>query len=179
MVSEIEIIATEILDIQGRGIFYEQTGALCDFIQGHLMELLLLTICDLDGDILKARADAIKNLSLIRAIRGQYDGYKEEVANHTSNVETYASVELNSNVYSLKNIRIKLTTGKALSHKESSIKIYFNDGSYTKIMITPAMPMPNDFISKKECFDGYKGVFYCAINSNKIPFSTNVEILTS
>jgi glucose-6-phosphate 1-dehydrogenase len=143
------------------------------------MELLLLTICDLDENILQARAKAIKSLTLDEAVRGQYIGYKEEVSNNNSCVETYASVELNSNIKELQNIKLKLTTGKALSHKESSIKVYFNDDTSTKIMITPVMPMPNSFTSKKECFDGYKGVFHSAINSNKIPFSTNIEILTS
>jgi glucose-6-phosphate 1-dehydrogenase len=143
------------------------------------MELLLLTICDLDDDILQARANAIKSLTLDNATRGQYAGYREEVGNNNSCIETYASVELRSNSGNLKNIKIKLATGKALANKESSINVYFNDGSCKKIMITPAMPMPDDFISKKEYFDGYKGVFYCAINSDKIPFSTNVEILTS
>jgi glucose-6-phosphate 1-dehydrogenase len=160
-------------------VFYEQTGALRDFIQGHLMELLLLTICDLDENILQARANAVKSLSLIDAIRGQYIGYKEEAANINSCVETYANVSLHSNMNNLKNVKIKLISGKSLASKETSIKICLNNNSTIKITITPLMPFPNNYVSKIEYFDGYKGVFYSAINSNKIPFATNVEILTS
>jgi glucose-6-phosphate 1-dehydrogenase len=101
-IEKIEVIAAEALDIQGRGVFYEQTGALCDFIQGHLFELLLLTIIDIDKkDLFEARSICAQSLeinNINNCVRGQYLGYKEEVNNTMSYVETYAKVILSSNM---------------------------------------------------------------------------------
>jgi glucose-6-phosphate 1-dehydrogenase len=102
-VEKIEVLGLEQIDIQGRSIFYEQTGALRDFIQGHLMQLLILTLCDAkDKDInhiLQQRSECVNELSLLNddsCTNAQYEGYKEEVNNEKSNVETYAKVVLNS-----------------------------------------------------------------------------------
>jgi glucose-6-phosphate 1-dehydrogenase len=97
-IDKIEVVANESIDIQGRSVFYDQTGALRDFIQGHLFELLLLTICDIDGNTIENRINVAKSLNLVenKAIRGQYIGYEQEVG-HSSNIETYASVLLNFN----------------------------------------------------------------------------------
>src|SRR6185369_17805243 len=42
----IEIIASEKIDVGGRANFYEQTGALRDVIQSHLLQLAALTLME-------------------------------------------------------------------------------------------------------------------------------------
>src|SRR5690606_21768911 len=43
-IKAVNIVAVEKIGIEGRAQFYEQTGALRDFIQGHLMQLLALVL---------------------------------------------------------------------------------------------------------------------------------------
>ena len=43
-VRSVEIIAHEELGVEGRAEFYEQTGAIRDVVQGHLMQLLSLVL---------------------------------------------------------------------------------------------------------------------------------------
>src|SRR5690606_15797339 len=49
-IESIEVVASETLGVEGRGQFYEQTGALRDVVQGHLMQLLALTLMDIPVD---------------------------------------------------------------------------------------------------------------------------------
>jgi glucose-6-phosphate 1-dehydrogenase len=98
-IHSIYVEAYEEIDIQGRSEFYEQTGLLRDFIQSHLMETLILTIAK--NDSIEERNKVIdsilpiKDLSLVK--RSQYIGYKYEVNNPNSNVETFCEVVLKSN----------------------------------------------------------------------------------
>lgn len=50
-IERIEVNAHESIDIEGRGQFYEQTGALRDVVQGHLMQLLALVLMDIPDDL--------------------------------------------------------------------------------------------------------------------------------
>src|SRR3989344_7299289 len=43
-IASIEIIASEKIDIEGRVNFYEQTGALKDFVQSHLLEMAAVVL---------------------------------------------------------------------------------------------------------------------------------------
>src|SRR5690606_10353371 len=88
-IESIEIIASEKIGIEGRGQFYEQTGALRDVVQGHLMQLLALTLMDIPDDfdwqqLPDLRLKAIEQLEPAdpnKAFRAQYEGYQEEACN--------------------------------------------------------------------------------------------------
>src|SRR5258708_3033272 len=103
-VSSIEVIASEKIDIEGRANFYEQTGALRDFVQSHLLELLALVLMKIpDGGegIHTLREAALWDLGIVCDVtknecvaRGQYEGYKEEEKNPISKTKTFLSVNL-------------------------------------------------------------------------------------
>jgi len=132
-IEKIEIIATEAIGIEGRAGFYEQTGALRDVLQGHLMQLLALILMDipaeLDWDTLpELRLEALRVLMSAdpaRAVRGQYDTYQTEVGNLGSLTETFAAVELASAASQWKGVPLRLITGKALDRKTTEIRIHF------------------------------------------------------
>lgn len=136
-IDKIEIFVCEELGIEGRANFYEQTGALRDLIQSHLLQLLALTLMDLPkeghlDDVPRLRYEALKALNLppldshsLYARRGQYKGYREEVGNPGSMTETFASVDLESNDPKWQGVKINLTTGKALRSKFTEIKISY------------------------------------------------------
>lgn len=142
-IESINITVSEELGIEGRANFYEQTGALRDLVQSHLLQLLALTIMDLpeEGNLSNVpmlRYEALKQISLpdseplgSYAKRGQYKGYREEVGKEDSMTETFASIDLVSSDPKWQGVKINLTTGKALKDKETFIKIlYKRDSSH-------------------------------------------------
>ncbi|MDD3939731.1 MAG: glucose-6-phosphate dehydrogenase [Patescibacteria group bacterium] len=134
-IESVNIIASEKIGIEGRSIFYEQTGALRDLVQSHLLQLTALILMELPSgrnfaEIPARRLAALNSLRLKgrveeNVIRGQYRGYQSEVKNHGSHVETFVSLTLESDDERFINVPIVLTTGKALAFKETKIIISY------------------------------------------------------
>jgi glucose-6-phosphate 1-dehydrogenase len=133
-IRHVRIRATETIGIEGRAAFYEQTGALRDFIQSHLMQLLSITMMDVPADMSSQAIHASKQRFLedlvpadpAKAVRGQYTGYKDEVGNDDSRVETYASLRLQHTSERWSGTDIVLETGKGLGRKTTDITVEFN-----------------------------------------------------
>lgn len=131
-IDSIEVIATEEIGIENRATFYEQTGALRDVLQGHLLQLLALVLMEVphnfDWNTLPAlRYAALSQLEPAdpsQARRAQYEGYQEEVANPGSVVETFVSLELHSKDPRWRDVPLRLVTGKALDKKTTEIRIF-------------------------------------------------------
>ena len=130
-VASIDVIASESIGIEGRGQFYEQTGALRDLVQGHLMQLLALTLMDIpsgfnwDG-LPAARLRALEQIETAlpgEAIRAQYDGYQAEAENPGSLTETFAAIQLHSTDERWRDVPLRLITGKALAEKRTEIRV--------------------------------------------------------
>lgn len=143
-ISSITITAAEAIDIEGRAAFYEQTGALRDFIQGHLLQLLALATMNQPQEL---TSDAIhrEKLALLRAItpiradqvhiqamRGQYAGYRDEVADPHSLTETYAAVKLQIDTPRWKGVPILIRTGKALTSSLVEVVVTFSSPGNTE-----------------------------------------------
>lgn len=134
-IESIRITMTEQIGIEGRAGFYEQTGALRDIIQSHLLQLAALTLMELPAkedwqSIPAKRLAALDKLHVSAggpsgATRGQYRSYKEEVDNPESTVETFVSVTLESSDPQWAGIPITLTTGKAMSQSLTEIVICY------------------------------------------------------
>ena len=133
-IESIEIIASEEIGIEGRAQFYEQTGALRDIVQNHLLQLAALVLMDVPsshsfGNVPRARLDALGSLlpaDPSAAVRAQYEGYSDEVENPGSLVETFVSLTLFSRDPRWSNTPIRLTTGKALDAKYTEIRINYH-----------------------------------------------------
>jgi glucose-6-phosphate 1-dehydrogenase len=132
----IEIVVAEEIGIEGRAHFYEQTGALRDIIQSHGLQLAALTLMepcphDFDfNDLPARRLAALKQLNVAdtmdrSAVRGQYQGYKDEAGNPASSVETFAALELHSSDPRWQTVPIYLATGKNLDQRLTQIRINF------------------------------------------------------
>jgi glucose-6-phosphate 1-dehydrogenase len=133
-IESIEIVVSEQIAIEGRANFYEQTGALRDIVQGHLLQLLALTLMKLPDDgrlesVPLLRLEALKHLSILDinkdAKRGQYEGYTDDVQNPDSKVETFVSIKLESNDPNFSGVPIILKTGKAMDSKFTEIRILY------------------------------------------------------
>jgi len=179
-ITKIEIIASEKIGVEGRGTFYEQTGALRDFIQGHLMQLLSLVLMETPSDFSMEKLPIYRLEALNRiqpadpvlARRAQYRGYSEEVGNPGGLTETFASLELSSDDSRWQGVSLQLTTGKALSEKRSFIKITQADGKVTIL---------EEGASNKggRLPDAYERVLIEAIHGRKSIFTTSPEVLQS
>jgi len=178
-VASVEIIASEAIGIEDRATFYEETGALRDFIQGHLMQLLSLVLMDLKGpftiiDIASRRFKALEQLNVAdpaEATRAQYEGYQDEVQNPGSQTETFASVQLTSDDARWLGVPLRLTTGKNLDQKRSAIIVRYHDGMedvFEEGKVTPTdIKLP----------DAYERVLVEAIRGRKYIFTTSPEII--
>ncbi len=136
-IDRIHITAYETIGIEGRGHFYEQTGALRDIVQSHLLQLMALITMEqpakLDGEnIRRSKRRLLESVSPIaaenvamRATRGQYDSYREEVDNPSSATETFARLQLDIDNEQWRGTMIELEAGKALSSRESCITVHF------------------------------------------------------
>lgn len=132
-IEAIDIVASEEIGIEGRAEFYEQTGALRDVVQGHLMQLLALTLMKIPDnfswtELPRLRLEALEKINPAdpeKAVRGQYNGYTQEAGNRKSMVETFVMVPLESEDKNWKGVPIRLITGKALSRKGTEIIIRF------------------------------------------------------
>jgi glucose-6-phosphate 1-dehydrogenase len=132
-IEKIEIVAQEVMGIEGRIGFYEQTGALRDVLQGHLMQLLALVLMDVPqdfdwNDIPALRLEALHQIEVAdpnKAIRGQYETYRTEVGSLDTMTETFVSVELNSVNSKWQGVPLVLTAGKALDSKATEVRVNF------------------------------------------------------
>lgn len=165
-IEKIEVVALESLTIEGRAAFYEQTGALRDLVQGHLMQLLALTLLPLHDDLnwdslparRKAALDALLPVDPSRSVRAQYDSYKVEVQNPESTVETFVSLELRSSDPLWEGVPLFLTTGKALSRKKTEVRIHFRkthdaQSNYLIFKIQPDEGIAIDLVTKTPGYD--------------------------
>ncbi len=140
-IDHIAVVAREQIDIEGRAAFYEQTGALRDFVQNHLLQLLAITAmrrpAQLESDDIHAsKLELLKAVEAITpskvaatALRGQYEGYRAEVQNPDSNAETYVRLALQIDNDQWRGVPIVLETGKALDVKRTEITVCFRQPS--------------------------------------------------
>jgi glucose-6-phosphate 1-dehydrogenase len=122
-VASVQITMAETIGLAGRGRFYEETGAIRDVIQNHLMQIVaLLTMeppVNAEGESL--RDEKVKALKAVRPatsaqlVRGQFTGYRQEpgVA-PDSQVETYAALALQLDSWRWSGVPFYLRAGKRL-----------------------------------------------------------------
>ncbi len=136
-VSAIEINAKQKIGIEGRAEFYEPLGALRDFIQSHLVQILGIITMDKPDDLTSEQIHANKKSALDQVSpvpseqvvqltkRGQYKGYREEVNNPESVTETFAEINILSHAERWQGVPIKLLTGKSLDEHLTEVRVIF------------------------------------------------------
>jgi glucose-6-phosphate 1-dehydrogenase len=136
-IEKIDIVASERIGIEGRANFYEQTGALRDFVQNHLMQLAALTLMDIPAgfemkELPARRQKALEEIIHVQTydmnaqvVRGQYDGYQQEANNPGSTTETFVGLKLYSRDERWRGVPISLATGKNLARQATEIRIHF------------------------------------------------------
>ncbi len=147
-VEHVQITAAETVGVEGRGGYYETSGALRDMIQSHLLQLMAVLAMEPPNSFRAAdlRAEQRKVLEAVRpitpeqvpnvAVRGQYGpgnlndepvpGYREEHGvDPQSQTDTYAAVKVHIDNWRWQGVRFLLRTGKRMRRKLTQIVITF------------------------------------------------------
>ncbi|AMR41176.1 glucose-6-phosphate dehydrogenase [Elizabethkingia anophelis] len=147
-IESVQITVAEEVGVETRGAFYEQTGALIDMVQNHLLQILCMVAMEPpasleSGEIRDRKVDVLKSIRRILpdqvshyAVRGQYGpgiidgveskGYRQEngIA-PDSNTETFAAVKFYLDNERWQDVPFYVRTGKKMKEKHSYITIQF------------------------------------------------------
>jgi glucose-6-phosphate 1-dehydrogenase len=149
-IDNIQFNVCEVVDVQGRGAYYDTSGVLRDMMQNHMFQMLAYLCMEPPASF---EPDAIRNekaklLQSVRiyskgevpqhAVRGQYGpsfddsgnlqkaGYREEKGvNPESNTETFAAAKLHIDNWRWEGVPIYLRSGKGLWKRSTEIVVEF------------------------------------------------------
>jgi glucose-6-phosphate 1-dehydrogenase len=164
-IDHVQITVAESIGMEGRGNFYEKTGALRDMVPNHLFQLVAMMAMEppvsFDAEDIRAKKAemfrAVHPLTLADAVRGQYDSgvvggqnvvaYRQEpnVA-PDSNVETYVALRLMIDNWRWAGVPFYLRTGKRLAARSTEIAIRFKRAPYALFRDTPMDELDADWL---------------------------------
>ena len=122
-VESIQITMAESFGVQGRGVFYEEAGAIRDVMQNHLLQVLANLIMEppvgRDSESVRdEKAKILKAILTLRpadVVRGQFRGYrKEKGVAPDSMVETFAALRLEIHSWRWQGVPVFMRAGKCL-----------------------------------------------------------------
>ncbi len=136
-IKNVKIIVKETDGILNRGGYYDQSGALKDMVQSHLLQMLSLVAMEVpvsyhSEDVKNEKVKVIENFTFDEKslIFGQYEGYlEEEKVKEDSQTETFVFLKAFVNTPRFKGVPFYLMTGKKLDIKESVIIVEFEETS--------------------------------------------------
>lgn len=123
-IASVQVTMAESFGVEGRGLFYEEVGAIRDVLQNHILQVIALLAMEppvaKDADALRdEKARVLKSMRPIdptRMVRGQYNGYRsEEGVAPDSTVETYAAMHLRIDSWRWAGVPFYVRAGKKLA----------------------------------------------------------------
>jgi glucose-6-phosphate 1-dehydrogenase len=150
-VEDVQITMAEDFGVDGRGQFYDATGAIRDVVQNHLLQLLTNVAMEpppgVDAEL--ARDERVKVLKGIATaqpgdvVRGQFRGYRNEPGvSPSSTVETYVAMRLSINSWRWKGVPFYIRAGKRLATTATEVIVRLRQAP---AVFTPAPPPANCF----------------------------------
>ena len=149
-IDHVQITASETLGVEGRGPYYDNSGALRDMVQNHLLQLLCLVAMepptDLSAD--SVRDEKVKVVRSLRplsesdvaenVVRGQYAegsvngktvaAYRaEERVNPKSETETFVALKVNVDNWRWADVPFYVRVGKRLPKGGTEIAVQFKN----------------------------------------------------
>lgn len=151
-IDSVQITASEVIGVEGRGRFYEQTGAFRDMVPNHLFQLLCMVAMEppnsFDAEAVRDKKaevfDAIKPLAPGDVVFGQYGqgpagvAYRDEpdVAKD-SRTETYAAARVMIDNWRWAGVPFYLRTGKRLAARRTEISVQLKRVPFRLFRDTP------------------------------------------
>jgi glucose-6-phosphate 1-dehydrogenase len=133
-VAGIQITMAENFDVQDRGRFYDETGAIRDVLQNHMLQVMAQLMMDPPtGEEHEAMRDqkaallkAVRPLRPEQVVRGQYDGYQSVPGVRAgSTVETFVAVKLFIDTWRWAGVPIHIRAGKMLPVTATELLVQF------------------------------------------------------
>ncbi len=122
-IESVQITMAEDFGVQGRGAFYDQTGAIRDVVQNHLFQVLANLAMEppVRTDSESMRDEKVKVLKAIQPlearnlVRGQFRGYRNEKGVAVgSQMETFAALRLEVQSWRWQGVPFYIRAGKSL-----------------------------------------------------------------
>ena len=176
-IDHVQITAAETVGVEGRGGYYDRTGALRDMVPSHMFQLLGLVAMEppnsLDAEAVraeKARVIAAVEVqspaqALENSVRGQYHAgqvagspvaaYRQ--AAHVaarSRTETYVALKLSIDTWRWAGVPFYLRTGKALTARDTEIAIQFKAAPGGLFRDAAGTPSPNRLVLQLQPHEG-------------------------
>jgi glucose-6-phosphate 1-dehydrogenase len=147
-IDHVQVTAAESIGVEGRGGYYEGSGAFRDMIQNHMLQLLALVameppvaleagaVRDEKTKVIRAVRDFTKDDAASSSVRGQYAegsvggrpavGYRQEPSvSPSSGIETYAAARFFIDNWRWADVPFYLRSGKRLPKRVTEIAIQF------------------------------------------------------
>ncbi|HYK85194.1 MAG TPA: glucose-6-phosphate dehydrogenase [Ktedonobacteraceae bacterium] len=147
-IDHVQILVAESLGIGSRSEYYEESGAIRDMVQNHIMQVLCLTAMEapvaFDADAIRdEKVKVMRAIPLLspedvaqRTVRGQYTagvignqpqvGYKEEKGVAPDSItETYVALKLFIENWRWADVPFYIRTGKSLPKRSTEVTIQF------------------------------------------------------
>jgi glucose-6-phosphate 1-dehydrogenase len=144
-ISHVEISSFEDFGVEGRGGYYDNSGALRDMVQNHLMQLVGLTAMEspTQVDAWSIRNEMLKVFQSLRPIdeltiddtlvRAQYTGKPGKISSYTeeagvspgSTTETYVALKFFIDNWRWAGVPFFIRTGKCIPTRVTEIVIHF------------------------------------------------------
>ena len=148
-IDNIQITVAESLGVEKRAAYYDNSGALLDMVQNHLLQLLCLVAMEppslLESDevrneklkVLRALRPITKKTVQTETVKGQYtrgtikgeqvNSYLEDIEKYQSKTETFVAVKAYVDNWRWKNVPFYLRSGKRMIKRYSEIVINFKE----------------------------------------------------
>ena len=148
-IDHVQITAAETVGVEGRGAFYEPTGALRDMVPNHLFTLLGMVAMEppnsFNAEAVRSEKakllEAVMPVTVADVVRGQYrdgvelgarvPGYRDEAhVASDSTTETYVAMKVYVENWRWAGVPFYLRTGKRLAERRTEISIHFKEPPY-------------------------------------------------
>jgi len=166
-IDHVQITVAETIGLEGRGDYYDQSGALRDMVQNHMLQLLALVAMEPPSNfdataVRDEKAKVLRALQPITAadveantVTGQYGrgaidsqgvpGYVEEIG-HDSQTETFVALKAHIDNWRWKGVPFYLRTGKRMPERDTEIFIQFKDVPFSIFASRGATTKPNKLV---------------------------------
>ena len=150
-VESVHITMAESFGVEGRGAFYEETGVIRDVVQNHLLQIVGYlameppssawreALRDEQAKVLRT----IRPLSRAETVLGQFRSYRDEAGvSKTSNVPTYAALDLFIDSWRWQGVPFHVTAGKCLNRTRTDVLVKLKPAP-SVVFAEPSVPDAN------------------------------------
>jgi glucose-6-phosphate 1-dehydrogenase len=138
-IDHVQITAAESIGVEGRGDYYETSGALRDMIQNHLLQVMATVAMEPPAvfeptPVRDERAKLLRSIRIVKpnevsgiAVPGQYTGYRgEKGVDPNSTINTYAAATFYVDNWRWAGVPFYIRSGKKLARRVTDIAIQFH-----------------------------------------------------